>query len=191
MGAALLVTAGSLTIAFVLKPHHTPSGSMLPTVAAGEWFWVYNWAYRSAPVQRGELVVITSPKDPDADYLKRVLAVAGDHLMVKGQFVEVNGKPLRAAGASGEPFEYTDASGGSAATISALKFNEQIDQVSYQVLQNLTPMFNGELNVVVPADQIYVFGDNRDNSLDSRFWGAVPVSSVQGRVVAGFSNGRR
>lgn len=142
----LLVIALLLVRAFVAEPFRIQSGSMLPTLRAGEHVLVDKRAYRDALPQRGDLVVFHAPGSGDAT-VKRAIALPGDTVAIEDGVLVVNGRRQI------EP--YADA--------------EAIDSV----------YFGPER---VPSGTVFLLGDNRADSTDSRDFGAVRRNALIGRV---------
>jgi signal peptidase I len=151
----------------VVQAFKIPSGSMLPTLQVGDHILVNKLAYRvrlpflgtvlmerSGP-ERYDVVVFVYPVDPTKDYVKRVIGVAGDVVMIRNKRVYINGtlwNDPRANFLDGDKMVF----GGSAR-------------------DNFGP-------VTVPAGHVFVLGDNRDHSYDSRFWGFVDNRDIYGRA---------
>jgi len=152
---------------FLFEPFKIPSGSMVPTLVVGDLILVNKFHYGirlpvintkvvdNQPVARGDVVVFRYPVDPRQDYIKRVVALPGDEVAYLSQKLAINGRPVETV-ARGE--HYDD------------------ESLSY------APMFSEKLTCKVPAGHYFVMGDNRDNSLDSRFWGFVPDDNLVGRA---------
>jgi signal peptidase I len=153
---------------FVVQAFKIPSGSMLPTLQIGDHLLVNKFIYGlrmpftgkllipwKSPV-RGDVVVFRFPKDRDIDYIKRVVAVAGDKVEIVNKRLIINDAEVVDLQA------YFEESG------------EVIDS-SVSPRDNFGP-------VAVPAGKIFVMGDNRDNSYDSRFWGFVDYSDILGKA---------
>jgi signal peptidase I len=151
---------------FVVQAFKIPSGSMIPTLAIGDHILVNKFVYgvrlpylrtEILPVsqpRRGDVVVFIYPQDEDKDFIKRVIGVAGDTVEVRDKRVIVNGEP------AGDPFARFD---------------------SHEQDRTLSPRDNfGPFTV--PAGYIFVMGDNRDHSYDSRFWGPVALDKVKGKA---------
>jgi len=139
----------------VLRAFKFPSGSMEPTLVAGDHVLADMTSSGRKPA-RGDLVVFVYPKDPSKDFLKRVVAVAGDKVEVREKVLFVNDAPQQ------EPYViHTDK-----ATIDPKEIPRD----------NFGPL-------VVPTSSYFVMGDNRDKSYDSRFWGPVAANKIHGRVV--------
>jgi signal peptidase I len=168
--------AEALAVAFILalfirtffvQAFKIPSGSMLPTLQIGDHILVNKLRYgirlpiigrrvlKFEDPRRGDIIVFVYPVDPSKDFIKRVVGVPGDVVEVRHKQVYVNG----------EKVDDTHAS-----------FVEGPGENS-----RLTPRDNYG-PVTVPPDKIFVMGDNRDRSYDSRFWGFVPIDDVKGKA---------
>ncbi len=119
--------------------------SMQPTLHEGEFVLVNKLAYRLGDFQRGDIIVFHYPRNPAEDYIKRVIGLPGDTVVVENEHVIVNGQVLD------EPY------------ISA------------------PPLYTSSWTI--PEDQIFVLGDNRNQSSDSHSWGFVPFPNVVGRAL--------
>ncbi len=149
----------------VVQAFKIPSGSMLPTLQIGDQILVNKLAYDvrlplfdipllavSQP-QRGDVVVFVYPLDPSKDYIKRVIAGPGDVVMVRKKLVYINGALWNDSHAY-----FSDGVGG---------FGSPRDDFG---------------PVTVPSNQLFVMGDNRDHSYDSRFWGFVNREQIKGKA---------
>ncbi len=171
--AAVFVVAVLSFRAFVFEPFQNPSSSMLPTVHAGDQFFVSKRAYARTPPQRGDVIVFREPKTGVA-YVKRVVGLPGEAVVydAANERVAINGAP-----ADIEPLGvYADDP----------KFDvvrETLDDRSHSLVLIRDARGAGG-TYRVPAGYYFVLGDNRDNSLDSRFpnFGFVPSTSVVGKV---------
>jgi signal peptidase I len=153
---------------FVFENFKIPSGSMEDNLLVGDHLVVNKFIYgehASTPIhklfgyrepRRGDVVVFKYPNQPRRDFIKRCIAVAGDTVEVRDKVLHINGEP------QDEP--YVVFKGNQAGRTRGLPGD------------NYGPR-------VVPEGTIFCLGDNRDNSLDSRFWGPVPLSYVKGRAV--------
>jgi signal peptidase I len=175
-----------LVRAIVVEAFKIPSGSMERTLLIGDYLLVNKLAYGAevpftgsrlpplAPVAHGDVIVFQWPEDPDKHFVKRVVAVAGDTVaMRRGQLLR-NGRSLDERYA-----QHTDL----AADPSGDEFRWQREFLARQpTLANpYRPSRNTWGPLVVPREHVFVLGDNRDNSLDSRYWGFVPDSMIRGR----------
>jgi signal peptidase I len=176
----LILLFGTTTLmqAFVV-----PTSSMERTVLVGDHMIVDKLSYSPpgpigshilpyTPVKRGDIIVFRWPVDPRQNYVKRVMGVPGDHLRVVNKEVFLNGHKLT------EPYTQHIFP-----QIEAYRDNfpaEPFGPVSERGLEMLAHnVVNGE--VVVPPEHYFAMGDNRDNSLDSRYWGFVPRADIVGR----------
>lgn len=173
---ALVVLASALLRAFVLEAFKVPSSSMVPTLLLGDHFFADKRSRAWAP---GEVLVFTLPAQPNADFVKRVIARGRDVVSVDtAGLPTVNEVPAKRcplgrapASAGGPPFDY---------------FLETLAGRSYLVVLDpaveASPAF---ARFEVPEGAVFVLGDNRHNSFDSRMWnegrgGAVPLQMVKG-----------
>lgn len=152
---------------FVVQAFKIPSGSMLPTLLIGDHLLVNKFIYGIRvpftgkvliPVKdphQGDVVVFRFPKDRSIDYIKRVIGTPGDMVEIKNKKVYINGEPINDPHANISP-----------ATVLSGDASPR---------DNFGP-------VLVPAGRIFVMGDNRDNSYDSRFWGFVDQRDILGKA---------
>lgn len=153
---------------FVVQAFKIPSGSMLPTLLVGDYLLVNKFIYGVknpftgevlipiADPEHGDVVVFRYPKDPSVDYIKRVVGVPGDSIEIRNKQLYINGEKVA----------------DSHAWISS---PETLLPASESPRDNLGP-------IVVPKGRLFVMGDNRDNSYDSRFWGFVDRKEVLGQA---------
>jgi signal peptidase I len=152
---------------FVVQAFKIPSGSMKPTLLVGDHLLVNKFVYgvkipflrkTLIPVdtpERGDIVVFIYPVDRSKDFIKRVVGVAGDTITIKNKRIYINGAPS------------DDGHG--------VHTDSLIFPGSLQPRDNFGP-------VTVPSGHIFVMGDNRDESYDSRFWGFVDLRDVLGKA---------
>ncbi len=152
---------------FLVQAFKIPSGSMLETLQIGDHILVNKLRYgvripvlgkrlvKFSDPRRGDVIVFVYPVDPSKDFIKRVIGQPGDVIEVKHKQVFVNGEKIE------DPWgQFVEGSGESS---------------------RLTPRDNFG-PATVPVDQVFVMGDNRDRSYDSRFWGFVPLDDVRGKA---------
>jgi len=180
---------------FLFEPFRIPSDSMMPTLLDGDFIFVNKFTYGlRLPVvnkevvalgepQRGDVVVFRLPSDPSTNYIKRLVGLPGDHIVVREKRVYVNGEqlPVRLDGMF-EPF---------ASTPLAQIGVETLGPIAHRVLYiDERPSY--DFDSVVPEGHLFFMGDNRDNSRDSRFpeVGFVPVDNVVGKAVRIWLNWR-
>ncbi|MEW6594946.1 MAG: signal peptidase I [Thermodesulfobacteriota bacterium] len=165
IGIALLLAL--FIRSFVVQAFKIPSGSMIPTLLIGDHILVSKFAYGIRnpltgavwmPVgepQRGEVIVFKFPQNPDQDFIKRVVGIPGDTVQGIDKKVYVNGKELR------DPW--------------AVHLDPQLIPGGIQPRDTFGP-------ITVPPNALFVMGDNRDNSHDSRFWQFVDFRAVKGKA---------
>ena len=173
---------------FLVEPFRIPSGSMMPTLLAGDFILVNKYAYGiRLPVlnkkvvdigdpQRGDVVVFRFPLDPSTDYIKRVVGVPGDHIQYNNKTLVINGEKVPQIPAG----SYIGKGSGLSMSGASVR-EEQLGKVRHQIL--VMPRTGGKnVDVTVPEGHYFVMGDNRDNSNDSRYWGFVPDENLVGRA---------
>ena len=190
---------------FLFEPFKIPSGSMIPTLMINDLILVNKFHYGvRLPVlntkifdnhspERGDVMVFRYPPKPSLDYIKRVVGLPGDEVAYLNKKLSVNGKPLDKSALP----EFFDED--------ALRYTKQYQEVAadgqrqYRILnEDDRPSFvqatedfpfrencrYSSEGVVckVPPGHYFMMGDNRDNSLDSRFWGFVPEKNIVGKA---------
>ncbi len=188
---------------FLFEPFKIPSGSMIPTLRIGDLILVNKFHYGvRLPVlntkiidnnqpERGDVMVFRYPPQPSLDYIKRVVGVPGDEVAYLNKQLFVNGKPVVK-----EPQpEFRD----TGSMRYSMQFGETLDGKRYSTLNDddrpaFIPgvaEFPGKdrcrysvegVVCKVPEGHYFMMGDNRDNSLDSRYWGFVPEANIVGKA---------
>ena len=155
-----------------------PAGSMIPTLQVGDHIFVDKRAKHPA---RGDNAVFIYPRERDKDFIKRVVAVGGDTIEVRDNQLVINGTPVPRVHVDG-PCEYQDllAEMGRWETRRCDAWDETLDGRTYRVIFDPDNRPYSMQAVTVPADSYFFVGDNRDNSHDSRFFGAVPQELIKG-----------
>ncbi|MHB8139437.1 MAG: signal peptidase I [Smithellaceae bacterium] len=163
----MAVLIAGFIISFIVQAFKIPSGSMIPTLLVGDHLFVNKFIYgvkipffrkTIIPVtnpKRGDVVVFIYPEDRSKDFIKRVIGTAGDKIEIKNKKLFINDK------VSEDSFGVYD--------------DDTIYPADVQPRDNFGP-------VTVPQNSLFVMGDNRDHSLDSRFWGSVDLKDVQGKA---------
>lgn len=173
---------------FLVEPFRIPSGSMMPTLLAGDFILVNKFSYgirlpvidtKIIPVgepRRGDVLVFRYPQDPSIDYIKRVVGVPGDRIAYYNKQLFINGDP--AVQTSLGAYEGV---GAGVSMSGAQVRTEQLSGVLHNILiDEGKGTVEGEFRV--PEGQYFVMGDNRDNSNDSRYWGFVPEENLVGKA---------
>ena len=157
---------------FVVQAFKIPSGSMEDNLLIGDHLLVNKFIYGGAPtaleravlpmrdIARGDVIVFKYPQEPDRDFIKRVIALPGETVELRRKAVYVNG--------------------------------QRVDESAYHLKFDGPPPAEGAPQrdkvdsfgpVTVPADHLFMMGDNRDNSYDSRYWNFLPMNYVKGRAI--------
>lgn len=200
--AVVIAVALALAIrAFVLQPFKIPSGSMLPTLLVGDHILINKFVYGTripltdkiffpfSEIDRGDVVVFKLGEDnatgfpmpgKGAFYVKRTVGIAGDEIDISGRDVLINGRAVSQVYAGN--YEYPDQKFLSVADRYEQSLSGKSFSVIYKKGNSSTTSGKMSFPLVVPKDRIFVMGDNRDNSYDSRFWGFVPVENVYGKA---------
>lgn len=152
----------------IIQAYKIPSQSMVPALLVGDHLLVNKFIYGvKIPVirtmlipvtepKRGDIIVFIYPQDRTKDFIKRVIGVGGDKIEIRNKDILLNGQP------------YKDA------------FGIYSDPVNYPAMIQPRDNFGP---VTVPKGSLFVMGDNRDESLDSRFWGFVDLKDVEGKAL--------
>ena len=188
---------------FLVEPFKIPSGSMIPTLLVGDLILVNKYTYGvrlplvhtkildvGSP-QRGDVMVFRYPRDPSMDYIKRVVGLPGDKISYQNKRLRINDQevPMTDAGEfyDGERLTYSH------------QYSEKLGGIDHKILTELEkPSFisavdafpfrekceydSAGVTCVVPPGHYFMMGDNRENSLDSRFWGFVPERNIVGKA---------
>lgn len=165
--AEALVVALALALVirtFVVQAFKIPSESMLQTLLVGDHLLASKFAYgikipftdkyiyEGEDPKRGDVVIFAYPNDPSVDYIKRVVGVPGDEIEVRDKQLYRNGLPVKEA------------------------------YIRHSDPDVMEPLRDNYAPVKVPPGKYFVMGDNRDNSLDSRFWGFVDRSAIKAKA---------
>lgn len=149
---------------FVVQAFKIPSESMVKTLLVGDHLlaskfsygikipFTHSYIYKGSDPVKGDIIIFEYPNDPSVDYIKRIVGTPGDTIEVRNKQLYRNGEPVKE---------------------SYIRFTEP-DHIQ-PVRDNFGP-------VTVPADKYFVMGDNRDNSMDSRFWGFVDRTAIRAKA---------
>jgi signal peptidase I len=189
---------------FLFEPFKIPTGSMIPTLLVGDLILVNKYHYgirlpvinkkifdNHAPA-RGEVMVFRYPVDPRVDYIKRVVGLPGDEVAYLNHRLTINGQPVPV---SKQPDSYDDES-----IRYMARYDEKLGEAEHLIqtdqqerpfdprsvinfpFKDLCRYSDAGVVCKVPPGHYFMMGDNRDNSLDSRFWGFVPDENIVGRA---------
>lgn len=197
---AVALIAALILRALVIQAFRIPTGSMKDTLLVGDFLLVNKFIYGAEtptriPIldvkvpsirfpalkqpQRGDIVVFRYPLDEKLDYIKRCIGVAGDTIEVREGIVYINGKPEGESKFIGKKFDPAE---GHLVNYYRVKTPDGYEYTIRHYadynphLQNFGP-------VIVPPDHLFMMGDNRDNSQDSRYWGFMPMKNIVGKAL--------
>jgi|GEM_PF-372003 len=148
---------------FVIQTFYIPTSSMHPTLEPGDYIMVEKVSYLFDPPKRGDVVVFQFPDDPRKDFIKRMVATEGDRVQVVRKKLKVNGVELV------EPYAVHEDNP-----------EELWGRPQYRPYRDY---FGPQ---IVPDRSIFVMGDNRDHSHDSRMWGHLPLFRLKGKAFLGY-----
>jgi len=256
IGAAILI---ALTLrACVIEAFKIPSSSMYPTLEIGDHIFVNKFIYgvripwtttkffQLRSPERGEVIVFMQPCEPERDYIKRVVALAGDTVEVRCNVVHINGKPIQSELLEAETCRYDDYDDINKKWFTRLcsRYRETVDGLAYETYHDVDRPLRDErlatgallhgddrdfprldsvrlppscatnpggeplaapnqkpgtlaedrpghpagvcerqVHYIVPEGHVFVMGDNRANSNDSRVWGSVPIENIKGKAL--------
>jgi signal peptidase I len=158
---------------FVVQAFKIPTGSMEPNLLIGDHLLVNKFVFAptlssaertllpTTAIRRGDIVVFKYPEDPERDFIKRVVGLPGETIELRDHQIHVNGRAIEEPHAHYLP--RPQGMGGGEVT-------------SDDVRERYGP-------VQVPAGSVFVMGDNRDNSQDSRYWGFLPKENIKGKAL--------
>ena len=172
---------------FIVEPFKIPSGSMMPTLVAGDFIAVNKFSYGVRfPVintvlipngrpERGDVVVFHFPRDTSIDYIKRVVGLPGDKIKYEDKKLFINDKLVPHVFEKNYEYMMNDNY-----KVPAKEFSETLGEVRHSILVHNVEGESGSF--VVPQGNYFVMGDNRDNSSDSRVWGFVSEDLLVGKA---------
>jgi signal peptidase I len=191
----IAIAIALLLRAFVVEAFQIPSGSMIPTLEVGDHIFVSKFSYGIGipfsdtkileldQPKRGDIIVFKYPLDTSIDYIKRVVGLPGETIEVRNNEVFVNSRPMPRELMGIYRYSESGETPGPSDRQSDL-WSEHLESRTHLVLQEPDrpppPPFGP---IVVPEGNVFVMGDNRDNSSDSRVWGTVKHNLIKGRAL--------
>jgi signal peptidase I len=203
---------------FLFEAYQIPSSSMRPDLTVGDFILVskFNYGLRMPltnkvvipvnQVQRGDIIVFEDQTKPNRDLIKRVVGVPGDTISYIDKRLRINGKTLTYANDGSYDYSETSSNGdilmhnqrwieNLTGVVHPIITNDQYPPVISEMVQNFSGKENCQYNdegftCKVPAGHYFMMGDNRDNSLDSRYWGFVPEQAILGKAIYVWMNFR-
>ncbi|WP_427982142.1 signal peptidase I [Agarivorans sp.] len=193
---------------FIYEPFQIPSGSMMPTLLVGDFILVEKFAYglkdpvtrttllETGSPKRGDVVVFKYPQDTRIDYIKRVVGLPGDRIIYRGKqlFIQPKCEAEPCPELAAVPLDFEVSGRFKQGSMPLENYREQLGEVTHEVLINpaapdRVQYFYQQAGTerdewIVPAGHYLAFGDNRDNSTDSRYWGFVSEEHLVGKAVA-------
>ncbi len=193
------VMAALVIRSLMFEPFSIPSGSMYPTLKVGDYLFVskssYGYSRHSFPLsvplipkrifysqpERGDVVVFKTPEDNKTDYIKRLVGLPGDKIKMISNELYINNEKVFREKVSDETYT----------SFKVEKFKETLNNgKSYYIyeINKQIPFYetNNFEEIVIPKDNFFVIGDNRDNSQDSRFIGTIPKKNLMGKAIVVF-----
>lgn len=180
-----IIVIAVFILTFTIQPFRIPSGSMEPTLLVGDFLLVDKrglgfdeaaFLLPTSAVHRGDIIIFHYPVDPATHLIKRIVGLPGDRLHLREGHVFINGSPLPepyAVYRPSPPDNFRDNFPRLQATA------PDIDPAWWIRLHTLTD--HGDL--IIPSNNYFVLGDNRNGSEDSRYWGFVPRENIVGKPV--------
>ncbi len=164
---------------FVISAYKIPTGSMVPTLKVGDFIFAYRLPYRLGAQlpKRGDVVVFRYPGNEQVNYVKRVIGLPGDKISIKDRKLFVNESEAHYQELPSSVI--SDLPGNEFYKV----FEEDFAHSRHLVINSKEGPAESFGPIVVAPGQVFVLGDNRDSSDDSRYWGTVPVQNLEGRVV--------
>lgn len=172
---------------FLIEPFKIPSGSMMPTLIAGDFIAVNKFSYglrlpvfnkliyKIGSPERGDIFVFHYPKDPSIDYIKRVIGLPGDTIRYESKKLFINNQQMSQTYLGEYEYQLNED-----LSLKAKEFLETNNNLSHSILIHDIP--SETIEFIVPEGHYFAMGDNRDNSSDSRVWGFVPDDLLVGKA---------
>jgi len=196
-GLIMAVLAALAIRSLAFEPYNIPSSSMVPTLLIGDYLFITKFDYGysrhsfpfSVPIiskgrlfyvqpERGDIVVFKKPPENKTDYIKRIIGLPGDTVQIKNGRLYINNQivPREDQGQ-----EYWDTEAG------RQLYTRYIETLPNGVVHDIYELTDNNIYdetdpIVIPENYFFMMGDNRDNSLDSRYFGLVPAENLEGKA---------
>ena len=144
-----------LTKTYFISPYKIPAKSMVPTLLPGDHILVNKLFYKTHEPLPGDVIIFELPRNPNQAFIKRIIGKPGDKIQIKRKTLYLNDNSMS------EPY--------------AINTDPRVVPQKAQPRDYYGP-------IIVPEDHLFMLGDNRDFSSDSRFWGFLPIKGVKGKV---------
>ena len=177
---------------FVVEAFKIPSGSMIPTLTIGDHLLVNKFVYGPRipftdtrffswkEPRRGDIIVFKYPENEDKNYIKRIVGLPGDKIEIRDGVLLINDQAVQI-----RPYRATAVEASEAGPYAGIakEYLEQLGPLTHRIqyLQDQSGRSYGP--ITVPAERVFVMGDNRDNSQDSRVWGFVQFNKILGKAL--------
>ena len=143
-----------------MRFYKIPAGSLIPTIMAGDWIVTLK-VWSTENLKRRDMIVFPFPPDPSIDYIKRLIGLPGERLEISKDLVFINGELID------EPYAYFEPNKRSSRRAQSLTDAVPVSRFG---------------PIVIPEGKLFVMGDNRYNSADSRYWGFVELETVKSKA---------
>jgi signal peptidase I len=172
---------------YIWTGYKVPTGSMAPTLKPGDFIFAYKLPYgvrlpfmeskiSGLPPRRGDIVVFTYPEQPRTNYVKRVVGLPGDVIEIQDRQLIINGKSL----------VYKQADDSAISDLPSFEIQTVLTEVAPEGARTILALKEAKKKsfgpIVISPGEVFLLGDNRDASDDSRYWGTVPIERIEGRV---------
>ncbi len=196
-GSMVVAVLVALSIRWLLiEAYVIPSGSMLPTLLIHDHIFVNKivygvrvpfgktWVVKFSSPERNDVIVFKYPRDESTFFIKRVIGLPGDKVQYENGNLYINGEQIEKVPATRpEDFEWVrdfELPGGKDDYVF---FDEKLTEEGHSTLLRRGQIHSGFGPEEIPKDYLFVMGDNRDNSNDSRMWGYVPMNNILGKAM--------
>lgn len=172
---------------FLYEPFRIPSGSLEPTLLVGDFILVNKYyyglrlpiahelIYKNHEPLRGDILIFRWPPSPSFDFIKRVIGLPGDHISYINKVLFINNHEIP------QTFNQNITDTEDGMTFNVVQKEEDLLGVKHQIFQIIDRLSYDFKDIVVPNNMYFVMGDNRDNSMDSRYWGFVADKNIVGK----------